>query len=182
MKMGYNPGRLCDGCGSKMPPFFPRTRVGDQMLCTNCVTKIESALTASLSSRKVAHDSNDDSRVFHCPFCGSGQVIAEGDGGVKCEFCGTTFVVRIQPEFDSMPQTIEGTPFEPSNKPVPGEFEDAPEVEGEETMVEDNFVPEKNIFTTSTGARLTRHDYIRHLALRHAFDKETALRQMKVRM
>lgn len=188
MKVAYNPGRLCDGCGSKMPPFFPRTRMGDQLLCTNCVSRIEAALTKAALT-KVAHDSNDDSRIFHCPFCGSGQVIANSDGGVQCEFCGTTFVVRVQPEFDSMPQTIDGTPYERAGEPEPGEFDEAPEVEGEDPVMADdgvmgpeqNFVPKKDMFTTSSGARLGRDDYIRHLALRHASDKEAALRQMKVR-
>lgn len=171
-----------------MPPFFPRTRMGDQLLCTNCVSRIEAALTKAALT-KVAHDSNDDSRIFHCPFCGSGQVIANSDGGVQCEFCGTTFVVRVQPEFDSMPQTIDGTPYERAGEPEPGEFDEAPEVEGEDPVMADdgvmgpeqNFVPKKDMFTTSSGARLGRDDYIRHLALRHASDKEAALRQMKVR-
>jgi hypothetical protein len=36
---------------------------------------------------RIAHDSGDSSTIFHCCFCGSGQVIARSDGGVECEFC-----------------------------------------------------------------------------------------------
>lgn len=64
---------------------------------------------------KLAHDSGDGKTIYHCPFCGAGQVIARSDGTVECDFCHTSFTVQVQPERPSMPQTIDGQPF-----PIPG--------------------------------------------------------------
>lgn len=64
---------------------------------------------------RLAHDSGDSSTIFHCPFCGSGQVIARSDGGVECEFCHASFTVQVQPQFSAFPQTIGGMPID-----VPG--------------------------------------------------------------
>lgn len=65
--------------------------------------------------RKQAHDSGDGLTVFHCPFCGSGQVIARSDRTIQCEFCTTCFTVQVQPQFPAFPQTIDGQPVQ-----VPG--------------------------------------------------------------
>ena len=59
--------------------------------------------------------------TMNCPFCGSGQVIAGGDGTVSCDFCSTTFIVQVQPEKSSMPQTINGTPFQIPGMPPLGQ-------------------------------------------------------------
>jgi DNA-directed RNA polymerase subunit RPC12/RpoP len=64
---------------------------------------------------KVAHDSGDGMTVYHCPFCGSGQVLARSDRTIECEFCHTAFTVQVQPEFSAFPQTVDGAPME-----VPG--------------------------------------------------------------
>lgn len=64
---------------------------------------------------KIAHDSGDGETIYHCPFCGSGQVIARSDGTVECEFCHTAFTVQVQPEMPAFPQTINGMPVD-----VPG--------------------------------------------------------------
>lgn len=64
---------------------------------------------------RIAHDSGDSITVFHCPFCGSGQVIARSDGSIECEFCHSSFTVQVQPEFSAFPQTIGGVPVD-----VPG--------------------------------------------------------------
>jgi hypothetical protein len=64
---------------------------------------------------KEAHDSGDGATVFHCPFCGSGQVIARSDRTIECEYCHTCFTVQVQPIFPSFPQTIDGQPMQ-----VPG--------------------------------------------------------------
>lgn len=76
------------------------------------VTHDCNAATAALH---VAHDSGDGSTIFHCPFCGSGQVVGGQDGTVTCDFCGNHFTVQVQPEFAAMPQTVDGTPY-----PMPG--------------------------------------------------------------
>jgi hypothetical protein len=59
---------------------------------------------------KLAHDSGDGQTILHCPFCGSGQVIATSDGGVNCEFCKASFTVQIQPQYPAFPQSIDGAP------------------------------------------------------------------------
>jgi hypothetical protein len=130
--------RNCDRCGAHMAPGSPRRRVGDQMLCPACVLKprggyVSAALsfeehllamkTDSMRSsgrkvtamRKQAHDSGDGETIYHCPFCGSGQVIARSDRTIECEFCHTCFTVQVQPEFSAFPQTINGMPVQ-----VPG--------------------------------------------------------------
>lgn len=70
---------------------------------------------AKVDLSRVAHDSGDGQTIFHCPFCGSGQVTARSDGTVECDFCHTHFTVQVQPEHSAMPQTVNGTPF-----PIPG--------------------------------------------------------------
>lgn len=65
--------------------------------------------------QKTAHDSGDGATVFHCPFCGSGQVIARSDRSIECEYCHTCFTVQVQPQFPAFPQTIDGMPMQ-----VPG--------------------------------------------------------------
>lgn len=64
---------------------------------------------------KMAHDSGDAETIMHCPFCGSGQVIARSDGTVECGFCKACFTVQIQPQYPAFPQTIDGVPMK-----VPG--------------------------------------------------------------
>lgn len=80
---------------------------------------------------RLAHDSGDSITVFHCPFCGSGQVIARSDGSIECEFCHSSFTVQVQPEFSAFPQTIGGVPVDvpgmgPDQQPMdgPGEEQD----------------------------------------------------------
>lgn len=64
---------------------------------------------------KLAHDSGDPQVVYHCPSCGSGQVIARSDGTIECGFCKMCFTVQVQPRFPAFPQTINGQPIQ-----VPG--------------------------------------------------------------
>lgn len=63
----------------------------------------------------MAHDSGDAEVVFHCPFCGSGQVLARNDGTIECQFCQACFTVQVQPQYPAFPQTINGMPVQ-----VPG--------------------------------------------------------------
>jgi hypothetical protein len=62
--------------------------------------------------KRIAHDSGDSQRIFHCPFCGAGQVIGRSDGTTECEFCQAHFTVQVQPQFNSFPQTINGQPVQ----------------------------------------------------------------------
>lgn len=64
---------------------------------------------------KIAHDSGDPQVVYHCPSCGSGQVIARSDGTIECGFCKNCFTVQVQPRYPAFPQTINGQPIQ-----VPG--------------------------------------------------------------
>lgn len=64
---------------------------------------------------KLAHDSGDPQVVYHCPACGSGQVIARSDGTIECGFCKMCFTVQVQPRYPAFPQTINGEPIQ-----VPG--------------------------------------------------------------
>ena len=73
----------------------------------------EEHFTASL--HKQAHDSGDGETIYHCPFCGSGQVIARSDRTIECEFCHVCFTVQVQPQYPAFPQTVNGVPVQ-----VPG--------------------------------------------------------------
>jgi len=77
---------------------------------------------------RLAHDSGDAEVVFHCPFCGSGQVLARNDGTIECQFCQACFTVQVQPQYPAFPQTINGMPVQvPGMGPQwPGEEEPAP--------------------------------------------------------
>lgn len=72
-------------------------------------------MTSKNLVRKVAHDSGDGETIYHCPFCGSGQVVARSDRSIECNFCHTNFTVQVQPQFSAFPQTIDGQPVQ-----VPG--------------------------------------------------------------
>lgn len=75
--------------------------------------------------RKHAHDSGDGETIYHCPFCGSGQVIARSDRTIECEFCHTCFTVQVQPEFSAFPQTIDGQPVQVPG--MPGQIDESAE-------------------------------------------------------
>lgn len=99
----------CPECFSLMEEDHPYSAVSD----THSPSLAQILSTGSL--RKQAHDSGDGVTIFHCPFCGSGQVIGRSDGTTECQYCGTAFVVKVQPVYPSFPQTIDGQPVQ-----VPG--------------------------------------------------------------
>ena len=84
------------------------------------------------STRKVAHDSGDGMTIYHCPFCGSGQVIARSDRSIECQFCHTSFTVQVQPEFSNFPQTVDGMPVQVPG--MPGQIGGPEPVPGQEPM------------------------------------------------
>lgn len=84
------------------------------------------------SNRKVAHDSGDGATIFHCPFCGSGQVIARSDRTIECEYCHTCFTVQVQPQFPAFPQTIDGAPVQVPG--MPGQIGGPPAAPGQDPM------------------------------------------------
>lgn len=96
--------------GSRHEPF--EHAPGDT--CSLCDNDWPTAkdLEKDAMTRKIAHDSGDSQRIFHCPFCGAGQVIGRSDGTTECEFCQAHFTVQVQPQFNSFPQTINGQPVQ----------------------------------------------------------------------
>jgi hypothetical protein len=82
------------------------------------------AVTAPVS--KLAHDSGDGETLFHCPFCGSGQIIARSDGTTECEFCNTAFTVQVQPQMPAFPQTVDGVPMDVPGMPNGGKDANVP--------------------------------------------------------
>ena len=212
--------RVCDRCGTKQAPYHPRTRVDGEMLCDACVkappgVKGGGVITGSRkalgSTREVsdllpffqgapmtdiqvvAHDSGDGQTIYHCPFCGSGQVLARSDRTIECEFCHTAFTVQVQPEFSSFPQTVNGMPMEVPGMPgqvdpgapvdpnaigddgsmAPGDpmaADGEAEAENMEGQDADNPDAEANPFMsslhrTASGAWLDEENYLAHLAI-----------------
>ena len=70
-----------------------------------------------LAMQFVAHDSGDGQTVYHCPFCGGGNVTGRSDGTIECGFCETHFTVQVQPAFAGMPQTLNGQPYDMPGMP-----------------------------------------------------------------
>lgn len=163
------------------------------------------------ATRKVAHDSGDGATIFHCPFCGSGQVLARSDRTTECEYCHACFTVQVQPQFPAFPQTIDGMPMQVPGMPgqvggppaAPGDpmqdpmdpmgggdpmdpemgaqdpAED-PDAEAEADGGEDAPPWAKNsMLRTASGASLGWDDYIKHLAIRHADDKDAVIRRVR---
>lgn len=143
----------------------------------------------------LAHDSGDSMTIFHCPFCGSGQVIARSDGSVECEFCHAAFTVQVQPEFSAFPQTIGGVPVDvpgmgpdqqaPQDGQEPalsgedgppgfgGSSEEEGESEEEDDGVEDDAPPfAKKSYRTEAGHELGFEQYLQHIAITCARDKK----------
>lgn len=54
----------------------------------------------------------DEVTARHCPFCGSGNIWGKSDGTIKCEFCGKSFTIQVQPEYPQMAQNLDGTPLD----------------------------------------------------------------------
>lgn len=72
--------------------------------------------------RIVAHVSGNSIDIMHCPFCGSGAVLARSDGTVECNFCTSVFTVQVQPQFAAFPQTAEGMPYQWPGQPGPDQL------------------------------------------------------------
>jgi hypothetical protein len=96
------------------------------------------------SMRHIAHDSGDGEVIYHCPFCGSGNVVARSDKSAECGFCNTTFTVQVQPQHPYMPQTIDGKPYQDPD--MPGQVTD-PAMEGTQpTQPADNAADDSLVF------------------------------------
>lgn len=155
----------------------------------------------------LAHDSGDGETIYHCPFCGSGQVLARSDRTIECEFCHTSFTVQVQPEYSAFPQTMDGMPVQVPgmpgqiDQPVGGGPQD-PSMAQDPMAAEDtdgDGIPDQGGFDdgapasasnqppwltaglkTTTGARLPIEEFVHHLAIKHAGSQRTAvLRRVK---
>lgn len=67
----------------------------------------------------VAHVSGNQIDVLHCPMCGSGAVIGRSDGTIECGYCTSVFTVQIQPQYNGMPQSVDGQPYQWPGMPDP---------------------------------------------------------------
>lgn len=103
----YNETRAADV--ANFDPFDTE-RQGEQHAPLHTMSLL--AVRSDGQIKVLAHDSGSTEVIYHCPFCGSGQVIARSDGTVMCEFCNAAFTVQVQPEFSAFPQTIDGQPVD----------------------------------------------------------------------
>ena len=53
---------------------------------------------------KIAHVSGNQIDVLHCPFCGSGAIVARSDGSINCSFCNAAFTVTASPVYPAFPE------------------------------------------------------------------------------
>jgi len=114
--------RKCETCGYRMAPGTPRRAKEGRMVCPSCFQGTTAAV------KKEAHDAGNQVDIYHCPFCGSGQVVARSDRTVECTFCNAVFTVQVQPQYAAFPQTIDGMPVqEPGMPGMDGEPDVAPD-------------------------------------------------------
>lgn len=157
---------------------------------------------------RMAHDSGDAEVVFHCPFCGSGQVLARNDGTIECEFCQACFTVQVQPQYPAFPQTVNGVPMQvpgmgpqwggmnegmadngAPGQPMPGEDDEdeggfpgddaeAEEEDGGEEGGDENPFAKKS-YRTAAGVLLTQEQFLRHVALATTHNRDALVRRMR---
>ena len=77
----------------------------------------------------LGHDGGDGTILMHCPFCGSGALVARSDGTTECQSCMTMFTVQVQPQYPMSPQTMQGAPVTPPG--MPGNLNDQQEKMGD---------------------------------------------------
>lgn len=153
---------------------------------------------------KLAHDSGDGETIYHCPFCGSGQVVARSDGTTECEFCRNCFIVQVQPTQPEMPQTINGVPYQIPGMPerstqAPGDnpinnpedpnaaLEQAPEDDsasfGGDSLSDKVGGGDEDLsavaYLTEDGYALPEDKFLAHLALRYSDDPEQTLGEVR---
>lgn len=75
---------------------------------------------APMTLRRTAHVSDNQVDVFHCAFCGSGGIVARGDGSIECSFCNSAFTVTVSPLYPAFPQSVNGQPYPWPGRPDGG--------------------------------------------------------------
>lgn len=78
------------------------------------------ALRKDAALRKQGHVSGNQIDIFHCPFCGSGAVVARSDMSVECSFCSTAFTVTVSPLYPAFPMSVNGQPYPWPGRPDGG--------------------------------------------------------------
>lgn len=169
--------RTCENCRRTLDrgDIRQRDRKTGRLVCSVCLAHpIEQPNKIDVTAtRKVAHDGGDGQVIYHCPFCGSGGVVARSDGSTECTVCQQYFTIQVQPRNRNSPQTVNGEPVHIPG--MPEESEIAP-VGGNNVPVpvdqQDAVVPgfsdpemDEEEFLTAAGARLARQHYVQHLAL-----------------
>ena len=187
-------GRNCEGCGVKMGhQRRKRDKETGKYLCEGCQNGRPGRPRNGAYIARTAHMSQDPAVVFHCYSCGSGQVIGRSDGIVQCDFCGACFIVIVQPQFPSSPQSTENSVQEPPDAGAEGAEEDegdrsnsfgggslsdkigedpSEDSEDEDPPADDSGDDKGNpfaksgsrFFMTETGVLLDEERYIKHLA------------------
>lgn len=154
----------------------------------------------------VAHDSGDGETIYHCPFCGSGQVLARSDRTIECEFCHTCFTVQVQPQYPAFPQTVNGMPVQvpgmpgqvgvdpagaggppmDPNDPAAGGDDANPFASSDDASADPagddsggNPFAKGSALLTTAGKALPVDSYLAHLALKHTKDRDTTLAAVK---
>lgn len=165
-----------------------RTFTADRIKTVHSKDKVRRNIDRKNSMWRSAHQMPDPSVIAHCPFCGSGDLVARSDGNTECIYCNRFFSVSEQPEFNAEPGhpsegLIDGQ--EDSDSPVVEELQSAPafvapdETQNEEPQDVENPVvqAQSSKFITVSGAKLSKMDYIKHLAFRHG-DRENVIRNL----
>ncbi len=147
--------------------------------------------------------------LHHCPRCGSGSITGGSDGSITCGFCEFVFKVFAQPVHPSMPQTVNGQPYDIpgsariSDDPVPAAGAPAP-IGGsplpdtgatggtglEQFRVDGGGVAAPPSggglerfrtarFITHAGVAIPFDSFVAHLAIRHADDPPSVIEQVR---
>lgn len=149
----------------------------------------------SEASFRLGHQMADPTVVAHCPFCGSGDVIARSDGSVECVFCSRYFSISEQPQYASLPGAQgplidEGFDGEEPVDMVQEVLNEAPSFVAPQPNAPQKSVPQEgmdenaiakgSVLRTSTGALLDEESYALHLALKYG-EREAVLASRRAR-
>lgn len=143
----------------------------------------------SEGSVRLGHQMSDPTVVAHCPFCGSGDVIARSDGSVECVFCSRYFSIFEQPQFASFPgeqDSLMDDGFgeeEQEGLAQEGLVDAAPFVAPQnDAQQEESIIAKGGVMRTSSGFMLDEESYALHLALRHGRRKEILAKNRRSRL
>lgn len=106
----YGSGGFTTGAEGYWPPQGPNNvqyTFHPVPSCPHGLRRVDTTAT------HIAHQSDDPVHILHCPWCGSGQLVARSDGTVECSFCSRVFTVTEEPTHSAMPQSVDGEPYDP---------------------------------------------------------------------